>query len=320
MTSELTSRTTENTEHAITVQAPADVVYGILADVTAWPHVFGPTIFVDRVDETESDEWIRMWATANDQVKAWTSRRILDPRVRRIRFRQEVSQPPVAAMSGEWIIDELGDDGTRVRLTHAFRAVGDDPEKVDWIHRAVERNSGVELAALRDAAERHDELAALRLSFEDHVDVAGHAGDVYEFLYAADRWAQRLPHVARVELTEDSPNVQLLEMDTLTADGGRHTTRSVRICFPGELIVYKQLQTPALMAAHTGRWSVRPTATGTRIVSEHTVVIRPEAIASVLGDSATVADASTFVRTALSRNSTATMLHAKAYAEGTPRN
>lgn len=324
MTSELTAVPVPTAEHGIMVQAPADVVYDIVRDVLSWPRVFGPTVYVDRLggtggQEAGGEERIRIWATANDQIKGWTSHRVLDPRGRRITFRQEVSQPPVAAMSGEWIIEAASEASTRVRLTHTFRAVGDDPEKVGWIRRAVDRNSDAELAALKDAAERHDELDALHMSFVDHVDIAGAARDVYRFLHEAGHWPERLPHVARVALTEESPDVQLLEMDTLTADGSQHTTRSARVCFPEEMIVYKQLLTPALLSAHTGRWTVRAIPSGVRVESEHTVVIRPSAVTAVLGAGKTVADARAFVRDALGRNSTATMVQARVYAEGAPR-
>ena len=56
--------------------------------------------------------------------------------------------------------------------------------------------------------------------------------------------AERLPHVARVVLTEDTPGLQFLEMDTRTKDGSTHTTKSVRVCFPDTRIAYKQITLP----------------------------------------------------------------------------
>ncbi|GAA2905262.1 SRPBCC family protein [Streptosporangium fragile] len=310
---EMPHGTTHRTEHQITVAAPAQDVFGLIADVTEWPRAFPPTVFADHVERGETEERIRIWATANGEVKGWTSRRHLDRDGLRVRFRQEVSQPPVAAMGGEWLIEPLSEELTRVRLLHDFQAVGNDPEKVEWIRRAVDRNSDAELAALRSVAERGRE--DLVLSFDDVVRVAGAAKDVYDFIYEAGRWEERLPHVARVALTEDTPNVQTLEMDTRTADGATHTTKSVRICFPHDRIVYKQLQTPALMSVHTGQWLIEEDADGVAVTSVHTVVIEPRAVPSVLGEGATVADARAFIRNALGRNSTATMRHAKEYAE-----
>jgi len=305
---------THQTEHQITMSAPAGVIYDLIANVGNWPWVFPPAVHVDYVEQNGSDERIRIWATANGEVKGWTSRRTLDRDRLRIDFRQEVSQKPVAAMGGHWVIEQVSDELARVRLAHDFQAVGNDPKSVSWILQAIDRNSDAELAALKTAAEQRgrDELL---LSFEDTVQLDdGSAKDVYDFIYDAEQWQQRLPHVARVALTEDTPNVQTLEMDTRTAEGSVHTTKSIRVCFPDHRIAYKQVRPPALMSVHTGLWSVDDEPGRTAVTSEHTVVLNRQAITAVLGEQATVADARAFVRDALGRNSLATMRHAKAYA------
>ncbi|QEU96256.1 aromatase/cyclase [Streptomyces kanamyceticus] len=315
----MTQPVTHETEHTITVAAAADVVFELIENVGRWPVTFPPTVHAEQLERSGNTERIRLWATANGTAKGWTSRRELDLDGLRVRFRQEVSQPPVAAMGGEWVIEPLPAGGTLVRLLHDFRAVDDDPAATEWIRQAVDRNSGKELAALRDAAEQRERRADLLLTFSDTVRVAGAAKDVYDFLDRADAWPRRLPHVARAELTEDTPGLQTLEMDTRTADGSTHTTESVRVCFPYDRIVYKQLRTPALMSAHTGEWTVREDGTDTVVTSTHTVVVNPGAIAGVLGADAGVAEARAFVRDALGRNSTVTMLHAKEHAEGVAR-
>lgn len=310
---------THETEHSITVAAAADAVFALIEDVGRWPVIFSPTVHAERIERHGNTERIRIWASANDAVKGWTSRRELDPAGLRVRFRQEVSPAPVAAMGGTWVLEPLPEGSTRVRLLHDFSAVDDDPVATRWIRDAVDRNSDKELAALRDAAEQRERQAGLLLTFSDEVRVAGPAKDVYDFLDRADAWPRRLPHVDRVELTEETPGTQTLEMDTRTADGSTHTTKSVRICFPYDRIVYKQLLTPALMSSHTGEWTVREDGAGTVVTSTHTVVVAPGAIPSVLGANAGVAEARAFVRDALGRNSTVTMRHAKEYAEGVAR-
>ncbi|MDH6213163.1 aromatase/cyclase [Streptomyces pseudovenezuelae] len=307
---------THHTEHTVTVDAPARRVFDLIVDVGRWPETFPPTVHVEHVERSRTQERIRIWATANGEVKNWTSHRRLDHDRLTVCFRQEVSQPPVAAMGGEWIVEPVSSTETRVRLLHDFRAVGDDPEKVAWIEQAIDRNSGAELAALRTAAHQAEARADLILTFEDTVEISGGAKDAYAFVNEAHLWPERLPHVAGASLAEDVPGVQTLEMETRAPDGSTHTTRSVRICFPHERIVYKQLRTPALMTAHTGRWLFREDADGTRITSVHTVVLNEEAIPAVLGPDASVADARAFVQNALSRNSTTTMEHAAAHARG----
>jgi aromatase len=301
-----------HTRHEVTIEAPTDVVYDIVADVRRWPYTFPPTIHAERTELAGRDERIRIWALANGEAKSWHSRRVLDPDRRRVSFRQEVSTPPVAAMSGEWILRPLDGHRTHVTLTHDYRAVDDDPAGLDWIDRAVDRNSTSELAALAAAAAAP---AGQVLDFTDSVEVKGSAADVYEFLYRADAWPERLPHVARVALTENTPGVQVLELDTGTADGSTHTTRSVRICWPEGRIVYKQTGLPALLSVHTGEWLLTGGPEVVVASSRHVVRIEPTAVPTVLGPDATVDGAAALVRTALSTNSLTTLRAAKAYAE-----
>lgn len=303
-------------DHTIEIAAPAPDVYGLIADVRQWPRIFPPTVHVEQVERSGGGERIQIWATANGTAKTWTSRRALDPRALRIEFRQEVSAPPVASMGGAWIVEPLGDRRSLVRLLHDYRAIGDDPAGLAWIDEAVDRNSRSELAALKANVElvtgAGDQLTT---SFTDTVGIDGTGKDVYEFLYEADLWRERLPHVDRVVLTEDSPGLQTLEMDTRAKDGSTHTTRSVRVCFPHQAIVYKQTTLPALLTLHTGRWQIVDDDAGVRVSSQHTVVIDPDAVTRVLGPDATTATALDFVRSALSTNSLATLTLAKQYAE-----
>jgi aromatase len=307
--------TLREVEHEIGVEAPADAIYRLIAEVENWPRIFPPTIYVDHLERSGNEERIRIWATANGAAKNWTSRRVLDPEGRRIDFRQEISTPPVAAMGGSWIIEEVGPSSSLVRLLHDYRAVDDDEESLRWIDQAVDRNSRSELAALKSNVERAHQQQELTFSFEDTVQIAGAAKDVYDFINDAGEWAERLPHVARVRLEEETPGLQTLEMDTRAKDGSTHTTKSYRVCFPHHGIAYKQVTLPALLSLHTGYWTFRDDEDGVSASSQHTVVLEPANITKVLGPDATVADAREYVHTALSTNSLATLSLAKAYAE-----
>ncbi|MFI6149237.1 aromatase/cyclase [Streptomyces sp. NPDC051109] len=304
------------TSYAVDVNAPAGVVYGLIADTTQWPLFIPPSIHVERLDFDGSQDRFHMWVTANGSVKSWLSRRILDAPRLRIDFRQEVPPAPVVAMGGSWIVEPRGAHRSRLTLLHDFAVAADRPADVDWTKRATDANSRAELAQLKEAAERWTRLDGLLLSFEDSVRINGPADLAYQFLYGVADWPQRVPHVSRVAVTEDEPGVQLLSMDTVTADGAAHTTESVRVCFPhAGRIVYKQTATPALMAAHTGEWSLIPDETGVTAISQHSVLLREEAVERVLGPGAGLDDARSYVREALGRNSTATLNLAKRYAE-----
>ncbi|MFD4658736.1 aromatase/cyclase [Kitasatospora sp. NPDC058444] len=308
--------TTREVEHEITVSATAKEVYRLLAEVENWPRLFPPNVYVEYLEREGDQERIRIWATANGEAKNWTSRRHLDPEGLRIAFRQEVSSPPIAEMSGTWIIEPLGAGETRLRLLHSYRAIDDDPDSLAWIDEAVCSNSRAELPSLKAGLEEAARTAELTLSFTDSVRVEGSAKDLYDFVNEADRWVERLPHVGSVKLTEDTPGLQVLRMDTVAKDGSTHTTESVRVCFPQRLIAYKQTTLPALMALHTGTWQFEEGDDGVVTASsQHTVVVNAENITGILGPDADVEQARKFLRDALGTNSRATLEHAKRYAE-----
>ncbi|MDV6263933.1 aromatase/cyclase [Rhodococcoides yunnanense] len=317
--------TTRQVEHEISIDAPASTVYRLLAEVENWPRIFPPTIYVDRigldVDDHQvrsgiGEERIRIWATANGEPKHWTSRRKLDPRKLQIAFQQEVSSPPVQAMGGTWIIEPQSGSMSKVRLLHGYRAINDDPEGLNWIDEAVDRNSKVELAALKQNIESVHASNELTFSFEDTLQINGTAKDAFDFVNDADKWDRRLPHVSSARLAEEMPGLQTLEMDTLAQDGSTHTTKSYRVTFPHRRIAYKQVTLPALMALHTGFWTFSEAEGGVAASSQHTVVLNTENIVRLLGVDATIADARSYVHKALSANSMATLRHAKDYAEG----
>jgi aromatase len=302
------------TEHSVTVSAFPEVVYGVIADVTRWPHFFTPNIHVDVVEQTERQERLRLWAFANEEVRSWTSVRDLDAAARRIRFRQEVSPKPLAFMGGEWSVEPAPEGRTLLRLAHEFAVIDDDPEGVAWINQAINRNDEAELESIKGVAEWGDRRDELVFSFEDSIPIAGDARGVYDFLHQAQSWPDRLPHVARLDLQEPMPNLQVMEMDTKAPDGSIHTTRSVRVCFPSREIFYKQVAPPRLLSAHTGRWLVDETPDGPFVSSRHTVTIRESAIEEVLGPGTGIEEARRYVQRALSGNSRITMDAANAFA------
>ncbi|WP_443053612.1 aromatase/cyclase [Streptomyces sp. NBC_00285] len=301
--------------HTTEIDAPAGTVYEIIADVTRWPQLFTPNVHVEHLGRGEGTEHIHIWATANGSVKNWTSRRELDRPRLTVAFRQEISAPPVASMGGTWVVLPEGEAHCRLALRHDFTVVDNDPDGVEWVNNALDRNSAAELAGIKRVAEDRAGLDEVMFAFEDTVHIAADGALVFDFLNRADLWPERLPHVARLDFAEEEPGVQVMAMDTKAADGSVHTTESVRVVFGTDRIVYKQTTVPALMSAHTGCWTIVPAGDGVDVTSHHTVIVKPEAVEKVLGTGKTVADARAYVRHALSTNSRATLGHAKEYAE-----
>ena len=298
--------------HRRLIAAPPDVVYRLVEDVSVWPVVFGPSVYVRHLERRPAEERFRIWALVAGEVRDWVSLRELDPDARRISFRQQRTHAPVTSMGGTWTCHPVDGGHTEVVLDHDFTVAGSDDE-LAAITSAVDHNSNEELEALARIAELGYPIDEVIDTFVDTVELDGSVSDGYDFVYRSDLWPSRLPHVDRAELTEDVPGVQHMEMDTVTAGGDAHTTRSIRLCFSDELIVYKQLLPPRMLFGHNGEWEFRQGSSGAEVSARHTVAINPVAAREVLGEHTTLAEARQYLREALGNNGKATLAHAGDY-------
>jgi aromatase len=308
-------------QHSTVIRADAARAYDLIADVTRWPLLFAPCVHAEVLRAGPEDERIRLWARTGTEVRSWTSRRRHDRAALRVAFRQEDSSPPLASMGGAWGFASAA-DGTRIVLDHDWTTVDSDPGAEQWIADALDRNSEAEIASVRSWAERAQDPAELIFSFTDELDIAGPVAEVYAFLYRADLWPDRLPHVARLELTTAPASagtagaeVQTMEMDTRAGDGSAHTTRSIRLCFEDQRIVYKQTTAPRPLLAHSGEWALTATPVGTRVTARHSVALDPAAVEGYFGVGTSLAAARTKVRQALGGNSRRTLEQARSRVE-----
>lgn len=289
-------------EYQILVAAPAESVFEVLLEVARWPQLFTAVVHAECLRRAGSHETIAVWELAGkDAVRQWQADRTVDRDRLRIAFTEQPAALAGARVHGEWSVCPRPDGMTRIMLCLAA-----DEE--------VQRLAGAWLEDLKRAAERAGELDDLSLDFEDPIFAAGDVMDAWQVLYEADRWPELLDHVKRLEMTEETPNIQFFDMDTLAKDGSTVTTRSVRVCLPTRLIVYKQINPPPLLEVHTGHWRFTPTPEGMILGARHTCTIRPDRLA-VLGADTTLTGARRYLRRFLSANSTTNLRLAKAYAE-----
>ncbi|MFG3207875.1 SRPBCC family protein [Streptomyces sp. NPDC048192] len=301
-------------QHTIAVEAPAGVVYGLLADAPRWPVLLPAFVHVERIDFDGAEENLRLWWLRHGQVCSASARRVLLPPQRRIEFEVQDGLPG-APTCGVWSVAPDGADRCLLTLRQERPAGPGQPPG------ALETDVQAELAVLREAAERWERWDELLLSFEDSVYVAGSPELVYDFLYRVEDWAERLPHVEWAEVTEDRPGVQATVLHTCDPDTGRtQVSEAVRLCFPAAgRIVHKQTVTPDPVAAHYGEWSLEPDATGVRVVSVHQVMLRDSAVEPLPGRGAEPVDARRYVREWLGRTSTEALDLARWHAESAVR-
>ncbi|MEZ0069946.1 aromatase [Streptacidiphilus sp. MAP12-20] len=284
-----------------TAAAPPGVLYALIADVSRWPLLFPSFVHVEQLDFDGTRERLRIWAVVGDTVASWVSSRRLDAGRRCVEFRQDVPAEPLESMTGLWTVEPLG-DGSKVTLECAFVVGGDAPDDVARVHRITHAGKRAQLDRLVWLAERWARLDRLTLRVEEAVHVKAPAELLLDFLHRAEAWPGELPHVRTLEVSEDTPGVQVMSIGSLAADGSARRTKSVRICFPGAgLIVYKHTETLPLLAAYTGEVSIEPDESGVNLVSRHQALLDEEAITPHLGESAGLAEAAEHMREELSR-------------------
>ncbi len=153
-----------HTEHCITIDAPIQHVYDVLADVEGYANLFPPTQSVTMLEEGPNYQIAKLVVEVSGQIQSWTTRRDLDTDHKIIRYQQLQTAPLMEHMGGEWRCFTLKEKQTQLVITHDFavrRAVDGlvlskyTPEQAEKMVRgAVEHNSAADLDAVKQEAER----------------------------------------------------------------------------------------------------------------------------------------------------------------------
>ncbi|MEU3722436.1 SRPBCC family protein [Streptomyces sp. NPDC031705] len=299
--------------YAVDAAAPAGALYTLVADVTQWPLFLPDTVHVERLDFDAAGDRYARWADADGELRRSLVRRSLDAGGRRVVFREERPDEPVAASGGSWTVEELAPGWSRLTLEQEL-VLGGPAAAAERAVASAEEGARAALAGLRGAAERWRRLDELLMSFEESVRIEGPAEPVYEFLYGVESWPGRVAHVLEAEVAEDRPGVQRTRLLNLADDGSVHPTEAVRVCFPAAgRIVFRQTRPHPLLAAHAGEWSVEPDPSGVTVFCRHDVLLDERAAERVLGPGAEPAAARRYVREVLGRESRAALEPATRY-------
>jgi aromatase len=310
-------------EYAISVAAPAGVVYGLLADPLRWPVLFPSYVHVERIDGDASHELLHVWDMASDRLRALHVRRHLRARTRTIETERIDPATQQVTGRGVWRVTSDGDGGSVLTLR---RELGTPPCPAPWAGadtaaQTLDMEVRARLGEVKALAERWERLDELLLAFLDSVHTTGPPELVYDFLQRIEDWPDLVPHIEWTDVSTDAPGVQIVDIDSAAWDGGDTVTSgAVRLCFPAAgYIVHKDVVSPGILAGHTVQWALLPDGPGLRAVCTHSVLLREEALASFLGAGATLTDARHEVRTGLGQASAEILGLAKWHAESALR-
>jgi aromatase len=257
-------------EERTPVAASAATVYGILAEVTAWPLLLPYVVHAEPLPLcAASGTRTRIWAVRDGQFACWVSRRRYDPGRRRIDFACTTADGKGG--EGAWTVTPDGDGRCVLRVRHGL-----GPVPATVVARL--------LCAVRRRAEERERGELIVSRFTQETPLQGPPEVALDFLHRAEDWPGRAGEVVRAaEVEEPVPGAQVL---TLRTPHGR-TVRSARLCFPhAGRLVHRQTSTEGVpgAAGHTGEWSVLPGARGTVLRARHSVLLHRPPGAAAPGD------------------------------------
>lgn len=152
-----------HTEHTVTVEAPADTVFAVLADIENYANLFPPTQESTILEESETHQIARLTVNVSGQIQSWVTRRDLDRQRRVIAYRQLENAAMIEFMGGEWRALPLDEGRTQLVITHDFaarptEAVPSQEKATELLRAAVDRNSDADLDAVRKESERRAQV------------------------------------------------------------------------------------------------------------------------------------------------------------------
>lgn len=312
-------------QHQIEVGASAEQAYALCLDVEKWPQIFSPCKAARVIEQDARSQLVEISALVNGNLMTWRSQRALDPETRRIIFRQVQPSVLLQSMEGAWRYYTLK-SGTLIVLEHAFTikehvsglvdTVSTPEEALAFMTRSLHANSKRELLEIKQVLETRshvDRDAGLCGEFEEEMVLSAPIEAVFKLLQRVGDWPGLLPHCDAVDVRYDDGQDQEFVM-VVEVRGKKEHIRSVRRCTPNSSIVYFQPEPPPALRRHSGEWLLEPTGGGVRVVSRHSVELRPEGMKAAFGDIGP-REALARVTEAINHSSRATMLAIKARTE-----
>ncbi len=153
------SLTTRRTTHRLSIDAPEDVIFGLLREAAHWPYLDGLTVYAERVSGDDSIHELRTSIVANGSLSSSYCRRVFDADRHRAEFRQLDVEAPFQSLGGEWEIHRA-DGQSVVTLSHEYEldAGADVEELAERVNWNIDEFSRRELEALRLSSERLAQL------------------------------------------------------------------------------------------------------------------------------------------------------------------
>lgn len=145
---------TGHVDNSVLIAAPMDLVWDMTNDVESWPNLF--TEYADTEILSRDGDTIRFRLTLkpdpDGRVWSWVSDRTPDVQTRTVRAHR-VETGPFTYMNLYWSY-HLEGDAVRMRWQQDFAVKPDAPFTEEQVTERINRNSPIQMDAIRDTIER----------------------------------------------------------------------------------------------------------------------------------------------------------------------
>jgi aromatase len=265
--------------HRITLAAPPEVVYDLVADNAHTPRLSPTVVHIERLEGDAGHDVIQRWVVDGGVPRTWRVARTLDAAGGRISFDQLIAAPPVAAMHGEWWIQAGAEGGTEVELSHAWTLTDSGEEAARRVAGRMDSGIGGQLRGLKHFAEHLDALTRHEFTDETSVFLPTPPVETVDGFWDPARWPELLPDCRKVTVAAEAERCLSVDLGT-TASGS-----VLRRCYvrpTATLIVWKQTEgLPPFCRSVRGEVRARPTAGGSTVSVRRTDSLDPAVLAGL---------------------------------------
>ncbi|GDY31757.1 SRPBCC family protein [Gandjariella thermophila] len=151
------------TDNAVVIDAPMDVVWDMTNDVESWPNLFTEYAKAEILERRGDTIRMRLTMHPDEQgrVWSWVSDRTPDPETRTVRAHR-VETGPFEYMNLRWEYREVG-DGVELRWMQDFQMKPDAPFNDEQMTERLNRATREQMSAIKsriEAAHKERDVSA----------------------------------------------------------------------------------------------------------------------------------------------------------------
>lgn len=308
---------TQHAAHSILCQTTAPVVFGLIQDATGWPNFVEPCDAVTELESGSDYQLVEISARLQGRLMSWQSRRRILADVFGIEADMVKPMPLLESMHTSWRVFACDDTSCVLRLEHAYDVRSEVEGLVDgvstraeaeaFIAEAIARNTRVELASFKEAAESGAGDESRNCHIRHTVVCDGAPDAVYGLIRDVSRWPELFAACVGVSVEQSGESSELVRVDAMQA--GQTVSWVTRRSYRDAIhrIDYELVVPMPFVAAMSGEWRVVPIDAHRCLLTVDRRWQMANDVTGIRSDVRTPAQAAAFVRGFIDSSATAEM-------------